>query len=80
MAKKILKTFMITLVLIGIALTVFNFTPKLYAPALWGTVTEITEENIWEYYQEYGIEELADRHLEDDYFCVDESSDCVVVF
>lgn len=79
MTKKNLKAFMVTLSLIGIVLSVLNFVPKLYAPSLWGTVTELTPENIWDYYQEYGIEGLNDRHIEGDFYCVDAACDCVMV-
>ena len=79
MAKKILKSFMITLVLIGIALTVLNFTPKLYAPSYFGTTTYIDGPNEAEYWIDiYGIDEFFDRHQEGLYYCVGEHSDCVV--
>lgn len=78
MAQKILKAFMITLVLIGIALTVLNFTPKLYAPTYYGTMTILTQDNIWDYYEEYGIDGLYDRHITGNIYCVDTHFDCCV--
>lgn len=80
MAPKILKALMIVLVLSGIAISVPNFLPKVEASSIWGTTTEIdSPEELWHYYQKYGIAGLASRHIEDDYYCVDDPSNCVIV-
>jgi len=42
-------------------------------------MTVLTPDNIWNYYQKYGIEGLYQRHIKGDLYCVDEPLDCVIV-
>jgi len=79
MSKKVLKVVMIIMIVAGIAFSVSNFLPRLEAGGIFGTTTNISSPDaLWHYYGIYGIEGLADRHMEGDLYCCDQSSDCVI--
>lgn len=80
MVTKIIKAFMVMGALVMVLLAVSNFLPEAKSSSLWGTTEEIsTAEELWHYYEIYGIEGLADRHIEGDLYCVDDPLNCVIV-
>jgi len=75
MKKQIASTFLMILIVGGIAMSVLNFSTKAYAQdAIYGTTTRITSILL------QSIAHSQGRHIFRDYYCVDEASNCVIVF
>jgi len=82
MIRKITKFFLVVLILSGIAISAVNFfTPQLYAPAFWGTTTQITDpDTMWWYMVTYGPEYMSDHWIgTNQWYCLDVASNCVIV-
>jgi len=78
MKKRICSSFLMILIVVGIAMSVLNFSTKAYArEAIWGTTTRGTT-----YLSSYW--HMVGRHLGrwggNDWYCVFEESNCVIVF
>lgn len=80
MINKILKGIIVTAIFLGFSLSIFNFLPRLNADTIFGSRTTIDNPDLlWHYYQMYGIDGLADRHIMNDDYCVDDPCDCAQV-
>lgn len=80
MAKKLFNSGFITMIILGLLLSILNFVGILRADeeeTYWGTTTLINGQNYDDYYEKYG-EELFARRLYDSLFCVDDPLNCVV--
>ena len=83
MKKKICLSFLMILIVVGIAMSVLNFSTKAYASredgpggrdSIWGTTWRLTT------WLPRSIAEREGRHLFRDYYCIDDARNCVIVF
>lgn len=73
--KKVSSVIILILIFLGITMSILNFTTKAYSSpsAIFGTTTRVT--NLLQQLEYY----LEGRWLYDDYFCINEESDCAIV-
>ena len=76
MKKQICSSFLIILIVVGVVMSILNFTTKAYADqnTIWGTKFRVTSILLQSIYYNQG------RHLFKDYYCIDDPSDYVIVF
>ena len=75
MKKQIASTFLMILIVGGIAMSVLNFSTKAYArDAIYGTTPRITSILLQSIAYNNG------RHISGEYYCVDEPSTCSIVW
>jgi len=68
--------------LLAMAFSIFNLTGISMADdeeKVFGTTTALTPQNFEELYNEYGGALFEERHLYDNYFCVRDPLNCVIV-
>ncbi|MDW7761457.1 MAG: hypothetical protein SCM96_12595 [Acidobacteriota bacterium] len=76
MKKQVCSCLLMILIGFGIVMSVLNFSTKAYAgqSTVYGTTTK------GEYLLQTSWWHLNNRHLGGDYYCVDDESNCAIVF
>lgn len=76
MNKKSFSSVLMILIVVGIVMSIFNFSIKAYASqtAIFGTTTEVHSILLQSWYT------LNNRHLEDNLYCIGRESNCTIVF
>jgi len=74
MKKRICSNLLIMLIVVGIAMSLLNFSTKAYADAIYGTTTHVESILLEDYYKMIG------RWLLDHYYCIGDPSTCCVVY
>jgi hypothetical protein len=74
--KKIYSVFIMILIVVGIVMSILNFSTKAYAlpAAIWGTTTYGDSPLLTSWWY------LAGRHLYGNWYCIWEESNCVIVY
>lgn len=82
MNDKRFKISSFTVMLLAMAFSIFNLTGISMADDeeyIFGTTTALTSQNFDELYNECGEKLFDERHLYDNYFCVRDPLNCVIV-